>query len=84
MKKAYVAVLMLGLLLGMAIPSIINASPMMNRCPNIHHAIDAIKAAQRELAGAKHDFCGKKHDAQEALDNAISKLRDAENCADCK
>lgn len=83
MKKAYVAVLMLGLMLGLAIPSIISAAPMAH-CPRIHAAIDAVKNAQGELAAAGHDFCGHKKEAQEALDNAIRQLRQAENCDQCK
>jgi len=84
MKKAHVAVSMLGLLLGLAIPSVIHATPMAGHCPRIHSAIDAIKEAQKELASAAHDYCGHKKDAQEALDNAVRQLRDAESCDKCK
>src|SRR5579872_2474247 len=84
MKKAYVVVLMLGLVSGLALPSIINALPMMNRCPRIHAASDSLKNGQAELAAAGHDFCGHKVEAQQALDNAVRQLREAETCDKCR
>lgn len=60
------------------------AVPMPHACPNIHEAIGALQAAEGTLRDAKHDFCGHKHEAMEAVHNAIEQLRAAENCQACR
>jgi hypothetical protein len=50
--------------------------------PRIHKALDALRDARQELADAPHDFHGKKQEAMDAVDKAISKLdeiKDFEN-----
>ena len=42
--------------------------------PRIHHALDALREAHKELDEAHHDFHGRKKDALEALDKAIERL----------
>jgi len=60
------------------------AVPMPHRCPNIHEAIETLQSAQGTLREARHDFCGHKHDAMEAVHAAIEQLRQAENCQSCR
>jgi hypothetical protein len=60
------------------------AVPMPNRCPNIHEAIGQLEAAEGTLRDARHDFCGHKHEAMEAVHHAIEQLRQAEGCAKCR
>jgi hypothetical protein len=60
------------------------AVPMPNRCPNIHAAWDALKSAKTELNDARHDFCGHRRDALEAINRALGELRAAEECDKCK
>ena len=60
------------------------AVPMPNRCPNIHEAIRALDAAERDLHEAGHNFCGHKQSAEEATHHAIEQLRMAEGCDRCR
>ena len=60
------------------------AVPVPNTCPNIHGAADALMSAKTELQEAKHDFCGHREEALEAIKHALGQLRQAENCAKCK
>jgi hypothetical protein len=60
------------------------AVPIPERCPNIHAAIDALESARRDLAEARHDFCGHKREAMEAVTVAIRQLRQAEGCDRCR
>ena len=60
------------------------AVPMPHRCPNIHEAIEMLQSAQSTLREARHDFCGHKHEAMEAVHVAIVQLRQAENCQQCR
>lgn len=60
------------------------AVPMPHRCPNIHEAIGALESAQGTLREARHDFCGHKHEAMEAVHAAIEQLRQAEGCQQCR
>jgi hypothetical protein len=60
------------------------AVPMPDRCPNIHEAIGALESAERDLREARHDFCGHKHEAMEAVHRAIEQLRQAEGCDRCR
>ena len=60
------------------------AVPMPNRCPNIHEAIGGLENAERDLREARHDFCGHKRDAMEAVHRAIEQLRAAESCDKCR
>ena len=59
------------------------AVPLPSRCPDIDEAIDTLKAAQSDLHGANHDFCGHTQAAIEATDHAVSELRAAQSCAKC-
>jgi hypothetical protein len=61
-----------------------SAVPLPSRCPSIDEAINALKTAQRDLHEARHDFCGHKLSAIEATDRAVSELRAAESCANCR
>ena len=60
------------------------AVPMPHRCPNIHEAIGALESAQSTLREGRHDFCGQKHEAMEAVHAAIERLRAAEGCQQCR
>jgi hypothetical protein len=60
------------------------AVPMPNHCPNIHGAQDALRSAKTELQEARHDFCGHRKDALEAVNHALQELRQAENCDKCR
>jgi hypothetical protein len=60
------------------------ASPMPSACPNIHGAIDGLRSSEQELRDARHDFCGHKQAAMEAVHHAIEQLRAAENCQRCR
>ena len=42
--------------------------------PRIHAALDSLREAKAELADAKSDFHGHKHDAQEAVQHAVDEL----------
>jgi hypothetical protein len=42
--------------------------------PQIHHALDALHDAHKEIDEARHDFHGRKHEALDVLDKAISEL----------
>ena len=61
-----------------------SAVPPQSRCPSIDEAITALKAAQRDLHEAHHDFCGHKQTAIGAVDRAVSELPAAESCANCR
>jgi hypothetical protein len=72
-------------LAAIAAPAVVPlAVPLPSRCPNIDEAINALKAAQRDLHEARHDFCGHKQAAIEATDRAVSELRAAQSCANCR
>jgi len=60
------------------------AVPVPARCPNIHEARQTLEQAQTTLREARHNFCGHKQDAMEAVHHAIEQLRQAEECADCR
>ncbi len=53
-------------------------------CPNIHGAIDSLRSAKQELHDAGHNFCGHKDQAEHAVQDAIDRLHEAENCANCR
>lgn len=53
-------------------------------CPNIHGAAESLRSAEQELKDARHDFCGHKQSAMEAVQHAIQELRQAENCQKCR
>jgi hypothetical protein len=53
-------------------------------CPNIHSAQEGLRQAEGELREARHDFCGHKQSAMEAVHHAIEELRQAENCQKCR
>jgi hypothetical protein len=60
------------------------AAPLPPACPNIHGAQDSLRSAKTELQEAAHDFCGHRKDALEAVNHALTELRQAENCAKCR
>jgi hypothetical protein len=60
------------------------AVPLPAACPNIHSAQDALGQAEEELRTARHDFCGHKADAMQAVHHAREELRQAENCQRCR
>jgi hypothetical protein len=60
------------------------AVPMPANCPNIHAAADALRSAEQEMRDARHDFCGHKQSAMEAVHHAIEELHGAENCQRCR
>ena len=60
------------------------AEPMPNRCPNIHSALEGLRSAETELREGRHDFCGHKQSAMEAVHHAMEELRGAEGCAKCQ
>jgi hypothetical protein len=60
------------------------ASPVPSACPNIHAAIDGLRSSEQELRDARHDFCGHKATAMEAVRHAIEQLHEAENCQKCR
>jgi len=60
------------------------AVPVPAHCPNIHEAVEALQNAEGTLREARHDFCGHKVAAMEAVRNALRQLREAENCAQCR
>jgi len=60
------------------------AVPVPVRCPNIHHAIEALQSAMHDMEKADHDFCGHKQEAMEAARNALEQLRKAEECDRCR
>jgi hypothetical protein len=60
------------------------AVPVPPKCPNIHHAIEALQNAMHDMEKADHDFCGHKRDAMEATRNALEQLRRAEDCDQCR
>jgi hypothetical protein len=60
------------------------AVPLPPKCPNIHHAIEALQNAMHDMEKADHDFCGHKRDAMEATRNALEQLRRAEDCDQCR
>lgn len=67
----------------MAIAAPVPAVPMPE-CPNIHSAQEALRNAEGELRSARHDFCGHKADAMQAVHHAMEELRQAENCQRCR
>jgi len=60
------------------------AVPVPPKCPNIHHAIEALQNAMHDMEKADHDFCGHKVEAMEATRRAIEQLRRAEECDQCR
>lgn len=60
------------------------AVPMPAACPNIHEAQNGLRQAEEELRTARHDFCGHKADAMQAVHHAMEELRQAENCQRCR
>ena len=42
--------------------------------PRIHHALEALRAAEEELNEAPHDFHGHKQDAIDAIHHAVREL----------
>ena len=60
------------------------ATPVPERCPSIHEAVHALEGAERDMREARHDFCGRKHEAMEITHRAIEALRGAEDCDQCR
>jgi hypothetical protein len=56
----------------------------MNHCPNIHHAVEALRAAEDDMTMANNDFCGHKEEAMSAAGHALEQLHLAEECNFCK
>lgn len=54
-------------------------SPAAERHPEIHRALDALRAARAHLNAAAHDFGGHKMDAIRATDEAIHQLEICEH-----
>ena len=59
-----------------------HAPELLDHNPRIHHALDALREARRELAEARHDYHGKKRDAMEAVDRAIERLDEIKDYED--
>lgn len=74
----------LGLTLASGIPAASPSSAVPARCPNIHHAVEALQSAKGDLERAGHDFCGHKVEAIEATNHALEQLRKAEECDRCR
>jgi hypothetical protein len=60
------------------------AVPVPARCPNIHGAVEALRSAKQELEEARHDFCGHRKEALEAIDHSLHELHEAEECDRCR
>lgn len=71
-KKLWSATLALGLMAAVMMPTVAQAK---ERHPHIKAAIRELQGAKHELQTAAHDFGGHRLDALSAIDNALNQLK---------